>query len=236
VLKSSLTVMNARPFEALTVRDASILRDRRRVLNAGAGPRSQNSLHAVFKSERWREVRLDVNPATAPDVVASIANMRSFFSSASFDAVWSSHSLEHLHTHEVPSALAEVRHVLKPDGFALISCPDLEAVAAALIDNGPDHVAYVSAMGPITPLDMLFGHSASLAAGNRHMAHKTAFTAARLGRLLLDAGFVTVLTRTLRFDLWALALMEQADEAAIADQFRAARFDVFDARRRGSNA
>jgi SAM-dependent methyltransferase len=223
--------MNAHPSEAAEARDAAIVGDRKRVLNAGAGPRSQNSLHAIFRNGDWREVRLDINPATAPDVVASVTNMRAFFSAASFDAVWSSHSLEHLHTHEVPSALSELRHVLKADGFALITCPDLEAVASALIDHGLDHVAYVSAIGPITPLDMLFGHSASLAAGNRHMAHRTGFTAARLGRLLLDAGFATVLTRTLRFDLWALALMRQADQAAIAGQFRAARFDIFDAAR-----
>jgi SAM-dependent methyltransferase len=161
-VKGSLTLMNADPSEALDVRDVSLVGDRRRVLNAGAGPRSQNSLHAIFKNADWREVRLDINPATAPDVVASITNMRAFFSEASFDAVWSSHSLEHLHAHEVPSALTELRHVLKADGFALITCPDLEAVAAALIDHGPDHGAYVSAIGPITPLDMLFGHSASV--------------------------------------------------------------------------
>jgi SAM-dependent methyltransferase len=229
MLKRSWALMDSHTAEALEVRDASIVCDRRRVLNAGAGPRSQNSLHAIFRNETWQEVRLDIDAATAPDVVASITNMR-FFSAASFDAVWSSHSLEHLHSHEVPSALTELRRVLKLDGFALITCPDLEAVASALINHGPDHVAYVSAIGPITPLDMLFGHSGSLAAGNRHMAHKTGFTAARLGRLLLEAGFVTVLTRTLRYDLWALALMGQADQTAIRDQFRSARFDVFDGR------
>jgi SAM-dependent methyltransferase len=222
-----MTPMDPHHSDALELRDA-IFCDRKRVLNAGAGARSKHSLHAIFRNETWSEVRLDVNPATAPDVVASITNMRSFFSAGGFDAVWSSHSLEHLHGHEVPTALAEFRRVLKPDGFVLITCPDLEAVASALIDCGPDHVAYVSAIGPITPLDMLFGHSASLAAANRHMAHKTGFTAARLGRLLLDAGFATVLTRTLRFDLWALALLGETDRALIASQFRAAGFGVFD--------
>ena len=74
-MKGSLTLMNADPSEVLDVRDVSLVADRRRVLNAGAGPRSQNSLHAIFKNADWREVRLDINPATAPDVVASITNM-----------------------------------------------------------------------------------------------------------------------------------------------------------------
>jgi SAM-dependent methyltransferase len=224
-----LTLMNAHRSDALELGDTMFC-DRTRVLNAGAGPRSEHSLHSIFRNQVWSEVRLDIDAATGPDVVASITNMH-FFSSAGFDAVWSSHSLEHLHTHEVPSALAEFRRVLKPDGFALITCPDLEAVASALIECGPDHVAYVSRIGPITPLDMLFGHAGSLGAGHCHMAHKTGFTTARLGRLLLEAGFATVLTRTLRFDLWALALMEQADQAVIGGQFRAIRFDVFDAPR-----
>jgi predicted SAM-dependent methyltransferase len=116
-VKGPLVLMNAHPSGVLEVRDASIVCDRKRVLNAGAGPRSQNSLHAIFRNEDWREVRLDINPATAPDVVASITNSRAFFSLASFDAVWSSHSLEHLHTHEVTSALADLRHVLKADGL-----------------------------------------------------------------------------------------------------------------------
>jgi SAM-dependent methyltransferase len=215
--------------DALEVRDVSLLCVPRRVLNAGAGPRSDDSLPAIFKNDTWREVRLDVDPATAPDVVASITSMRSFFSSASFDAVWSSHSLEHVYGHEASLALGEFRRVLKPDGFALITCPDLEAVASALIEHGPDYVSYVSAIGPITPLDMLFGHDASIAAGHRTMAHKTGFTATRLARLLLEAGFANVLTRTLQFDLWALALMGKADQSGIASEFRAAQFYVFDA-------
>ena len=189
----------------------------------------RSSLHAIFKNGAWREVRLDINAAAQPDVVASITDMRAFFGPASFDAVWSSHSLEHLHGHEVPVALAEFQRILKADGFALLRCPDLEAVIAMLLDHGTEHVAYTSPIGPITPLDMLFGHGASIAAGNRHMAHKTGFTAARLGHLLLEAGFGTVFTRSVQFDLWALALMREADQSAVDSHFRAAGLAGFDA-------
>ena len=208
--------------------DAPALFDQKSVLNVGSGPRSGNSLHTTFQSRAWREVRIDIDPATVPDVVGSFTDMRSSISSGSFDAVWSSHSLEHLYSHEVPSALSEFRRILKSDGFALIRCPDLEVVASVLLDHGPDDVAYVSPIGPITPLDILFGHSASIAAGKHHMAHKTGFTPARLGRMLLTAEFATVLTRTERFDLWALALMARTDKSAIRRQFEAARFDMFD--------
>ena len=220
--------MKAHHSEPLRTQDVAP-RERRRVLNGGSGPHTPHSLHTIFKNDGWREVRLDINPAAQPDVIASITNMRAFFGPGSFDAVWSSHSLEHLHGHEVLSALSEFRRILKPDGFALMRCPDLEVVVSMLLDHGTDHVAYTSPIGPITPLDMLFGHAASIAAGNRHMAHKTGFTAARLGHLLLEADFTTVLTRSVRCDLWALALMKQADQSAIEDQFHAAGFAGFDA-------
>jgi SAM-dependent methyltransferase len=208
--------------------NALVFSDQKRVLNGGSGPPSSRSLHPVFRGAAWREVRIDIDPGTVPDVVGSVTDMRLSISSGSFDAVWSSHSLEHLHAHEVPAALSEFRRILKPDGFALIACPDMEAVASAVLEHGLDHVAYVSAIGPITALDMLFGHSASVAAGNRHMAHKTGFTAARLGRLLVEAGFPEVLAKTERFDLWTLALMPRADPTAIEQQLHAVRFTIFD--------
>jgi predicted SAM-dependent methyltransferase len=201
----------------------------RRVLNAGSGPRSSRPLHPIFRTQIWREVRLDIDPRAEPDLIASITDMSAEAPSQSFDAVWSSHSLEHLHTHEVPSALAEFRRVLKPDGFALITSPDLEAVAACLLEHGVDHVVYMSSAGPITPHDILFGHSSSLAVGKTYMAHKTGFTCDWLGKRLLEAGFPIVLARRDRLDLWAIALMEDADRASLQRQCRAAGLDLFDA-------
>jgi hypothetical protein len=65
--------------------------------------------------------------------------------------------------------------------------------------------------GPITPLDMIFGHTASLARGNQYMAHRTGFTARTLQQLLVEAGFVDVtLRRGGSFDLWATAYKGRA--------------------------
>ena len=210
------------------LRTALVFSDRKRVLNAGSGLPSKGGLHSmIFKSETWSEVRIDIDPATEPDVIGSITEMQSAFTTGSFDAVWSSHSLEHLDGHQVLPAMSEFHRILKPDGFALVRTPDLEAVTSALLKSGANHVAYMSAIGPITPLDMLYGHSGSIKAGSVHMAHKTGFTAARIGHLLLEAGFSTVFTKSEQFDLWALALKDKADNAAIQRQLHAVGLRIF---------
>lgn len=186
------------------------------MLNVGSGPQSPQRLHAVFRdARRWQETRLDVDSAVKPDILCSVVDMQGVVPDASVDAIWSSHNIEHLHDHEVPLALAEYRRVLKPDGFLLLRCPDIESVAQAILKIGLDAVAYVSPAGPITPLDMLYGHRASIAAGSAHMRHHTGFTDVRFGQLLLEAGFASV--HTLRdggYDLWALAFREDADVKA----------------------
>jgi len=199
---------------------------RKRFLNAGSGLASAGNLHRFFPRGEWEETRLDIDPAVKPDVVGSIIDLKASFAPASFEALWCSHMLEHLYAHEVPTALSEIHRVLKPDGFALISSPDLETVASLILEHGLDHIAYQSAAGPITPHDILFGHSAAIARGNCFMSHKTGFTCARLGELLLDAGFTTVLVKREQFDLWALALRESTDQEAIQRQLLAAGLDL----------
>jgi SAM-dependent methyltransferase len=198
----------------------------RRVLNAGSGPRSSRKPNTVFNPADWQEIRIDLDPRVAPDIVGSMTDMRTHFGARSFDAIWSSHSLEHLYAHEIPVALTEFRRILRDDGFALITCPDLETVMTLFLEHGSDHVVYQSAAGPITPLDMMFGHAPSIASGNLHMAHHSGLTSVRLGQLLLQAGFAEAVTKRQDFDLWALALMERADRRAIQHKLRAAGLDL----------
>jgi predicted SAM-dependent methyltransferase len=198
----------------------------RRVLNAGCGPQSARGIGSLFASAEWEEIRLDIDASVNPTVVGSITEM-SAFSSADFDAVWSSHTLEHLFSHEVLPALREFKRVLKPDGFALIMCPDLESVADHLVRHGANHVAYVSPAGPITAIDMLYGHLASVAQGRHYMAHKTGFTAERLGNLLMEAGFPTAnVRRDDHFELCALAFSEHADQGRIQSALAEAGFNL----------
>lgn len=180
------------------------------LLHIGCGTAPRSRLPECFKTPEWQEIRLDINPAVKPDIIASLTDM-SVVPSASADAVWSSHNLEHLEGFEVAGALAEIRRVLKPGGFALITLPDLQRIAQLIAEGRGEEVMYTSPAGPITPLDMLFGHQASLARGNRYMGHRTGFTAERLGNKLTEAGFQEV--RVLKgksFDLWAVAVTTAA--------------------------
>jgi predicted SAM-dependent methyltransferase len=100
----------------------------------------------------WREIRLDIDPVVAPDIVAAITNMEDV-ATESVDAVWSSHSLEHLFPHEVPLALQEFARILKPGGFVLITLPDIEEVAKHIAGGNLEDPLYVSPAGPISPID-----------------------------------------------------------------------------------
>jgi predicted SAM-dependent methyltransferase len=175
------------------------------VLNVGCGYPGQQRLHPHFHGPEWRELRLDIDPAVQPDIVCSMTAMTPI-GDAAVEAIWSSHNLEHLYRHEVPLALGEFLRVLKPDGLLLMTLPDLQQIAEQVVADRLEATSYVSPSGPITPLDMIFGHTASLAQGCSHMAHKCGFTPSTLGRLLVDAGFVDVrLRRGSSFDMWASA-------------------------------
>jgi len=186
----------------------------RTVLHVGCGPANPAKLHPVFRGPRWKEVRLDLNPAVKPDVVASITDMAPV-ADASVDAVWSSHNIEHLYAHEVPLALAEFRRVVKPGGFVVITTPDLQAVARLIAEDRLDEPAYTAPAGPITPLDILFGFGRSLAQGNHYMAHRTGFTATTLRRALEEAGFQNIMVKPdSSYSLWARATVPEVAEGA----------------------
>jgi SAM-dependent methyltransferase len=191
------------------------------LLHVGCGDYQAEKLPMVFRTG-WREVRLDIDPEVHPDFVASITDM-SVISDGTIDAVYSSHNIEHLYPHEVPLALSEMRRVLAPTGFAFIQLPDLQEIARHIADGNLEDSLYMSSMGPIAPLDILYGHRPSLASGNVFMAHRTGFTGATLGTALIKAGFAAVLVQRdpLAFDLTALAFRRGlSEEQVISAQAR----------------
>lgn len=186
------------------------------ILHVGCGPRSPHRLHEFFRRGTWNEIRCDIEPAYQPDVLASIADLKSYVGDRSCDAIWGSHIIEHLARHEVSLALSEFVRVLKPSGFALIRTPDIEVVAEFILDGRINDIIYTSPAGPITPLDMIYGHGASIAQQRSAMRHGTAFTSELLGNDLLAAGFGEVrTTRTKTYEVWAVAFGPEANVPAI---------------------
>lgn len=176
------------------------------LLHVGCGTATRQRLPACFQRPEWREIRLDIDPKVKPDIIASMTDM-SAVQDASADAIWSSHNLEHLETHQVLGALKEFRRVLRPGGFALINLPNLDRIAQLIVAGKLDEVLYTSPAGPVRPIDMLFGHGPCIERGNHYMAHRTGFTAKRLGTQLQQAGFQEVrVTAGTHYDLWAVAI------------------------------
>jgi SAM-dependent methyltransferase len=200
--------------------EAVILQRSKTVLHVGCGAYARSTLHNEFLNGSWQEVSLDIDPDVRPDIVATMTDMRPV-PDESHDAIYSAHNLEHLYPHEVPLALREFRRVLKPDGFALIVLPDLQAVAQLVADGKLVDPAYLSPMGPVAPLDILYGFRPSLAQGNVFMAHHTGFIGGSLATALLEAGFAATLVQRHpdTLSLWALGFREPQT----SDQFLTAQ-------------
>jgi SAM-dependent methyltransferase len=175
---------------------------RRLVLHVGCGPPHEENLHVDFRGPEWREVRLDIDPAMKPDVVASITDMTPVPSS-SVDAVWSHHNIEHVFSHEVPLVLGEFARVLRPGGEVLISTPDLQSIARAIAAGKLEDTLYRAPAGDIAALDVVYGMRGEIARGREYMAHRTGFTVRTLSRRLNHAGFVRVRVAVRGFALWA---------------------------------
>ncbi len=164
----------------------------------------------------WRQVRVDIDPDVAPDLVADITDL-SMIESGVADALWTSHCVEHLYAHLVPTALGEIRRVLRDDGFACIVVPDMQRIAAMIAEDRMHETLYVSPAGPITPHDMVFGFGPAIADGQLSMAHRCGFTPAVMTRCMMEAGFggYAVLRRP-NFEL--VALVQKRDWPRTSDR------------------
>ncbi len=171
-------------------------------LHVGCGPQNKSELKG-FDSVEWREVRYDIDPSVKPDIVGTLTDMHEV-ATGSVDAIYSAHNIEHVFSHEVDTALREFHRVLKEDGFVVLCCPDLRSVCEAVANNKLLDTLYDSPAGPITPIDVLYGHRESVRRGKIHMAHKTGFTYSTLNEALFKAGFKFNLgaARPAYYDLW----------------------------------
>ena len=178
--------------------------DTKTVLHVGCGPVTMGQVDLPgFHEEAWDEVRLDADPEVSPDIVGTMVDM-SAVPDAFADAIFSSHNIEHLHWQDVSRALAEFCRTLKDEGFAVITCPDVQTVAQLVVEDRLLDTAYLSDAGPITPFDMLYGLRS---ANPQWMSHRSGFTLTTLMAVLREAGFPSCygIRRPSNFDLWVLA-------------------------------
>lgn len=187
----------------------------KKFLHVGCGPQNKNGLKG-FSSEDWQEIRFDIDPKVNPDIQGTLTDM-TLVSSESVDAIFSSHNIEHVFPHEVSLALAEFIRVLKPDGFVVITCPDLQVVCEAVAQDKLLEPLYESPAGPISPIDILYGHRGYIQQGNHYMAHKCGFTYSALGGSFLAAGFKEIFggRRPADFDLWLVAFKAEISREKI---------------------
>ena len=142
-----------------------------------------------FEGDDWKETRLDIDKDVSPDILGTLTDMNTV-ETASVDAIYSSHSIEHIFPHEIAIALKEFYRVLNDDGIVVITCPDIQSVGEALTQDKLLEPIYESPMGPVTPFDILYGHRETTTDGNIFMAHKSGFTYSILDKVFSEAGFL----------------------------------------------
>ena len=190
----------------------------RNILHVGCGSATIAKMPDGFQDGSWREIRFDIDPTHNIDFVGTITDMHAV-ESDSMDALYSSHNIEHVYAHEVETVLREFRRVLKPDGFAVVTCPDMVSVAKHVAEGRLEEPLYHSPSGPISPLDIFYGHGAAIARGEVYMAHRTGFTQRTLGLHGQAAGFtrLAVRVRPNNFDLGMIATKGPVSDEKLAD-------------------
>ena len=157
-------------------------------LNVGCGPENKSNIKG-FNKNSWKEIRFDIDKKVNPDIVGTLTDMK-LVETGSVDAVYSSHSIDHIYPHEVRIALKEFYRVLKDDGIVVIKCPDLQSVCEAVAKDKLLEPLYETSGGDkISPIDILFGWRIPIAQGNEYVAHKCGFTYSVLNSSFFEVGF-----------------------------------------------
>lgn len=149
----------------------------RTVLIAGCGEEGRQ-----WAEQGWSVVRLDIEPRTNPDIVASMTDLGDI---GPYDAVACNNALEHLYPHQVHRALSEFHRVLNPGGHVVIQVPDLEDVRPT-----DDIIPEIG----MTGLHLYYGDPAQIGEFP-YMAHHCGFVEDTLRFALESAGFEPTMKR-----------------------------------------
>ena len=166
-----------------------------RFLHIACGEMNKSNTTKFFAQDTWEEVRMDDNTGLQhqPDVCAAMTDM-SQLTTGSFDAAFTSHSLERLYPHQVSPVLAEIVRVLNDTGYLLVTCADLQTTCALIAEDKLLETAYDSPAGKVAPLDILYGFRPALAAGHMQFSRHCGFTPKALVGTLAQSGFASVWT------------------------------------------
>ncbi len=183
----------------------------KKVLNVGG---NNKAIPLPAQYAEFEHLLLDIDSKNSPDIVCDARELTSL-DSGQFDAVYCSHNLEHYYRHDVTRVLAGFLHVLKDDGFAQISVPDIAEVMRTTIERNLDidDVLYQSPAGPIMVLDVLYGYTVEIErSGQDYFAHKTGFTQKSLLAVLNSSGFSRTYSKAGNLEINAFAFKGVPDQ------------------------
>lgn len=179
-----------------------------RFLNVG-GCNKQIAVPAHF--DGWEHQLLDIVAGPDVDVVCDAREIKERLAEKGYDAIYCSHNLEHFHRHDIPKVLQGFHYALEDDGFLHVRVPDMGAVFKAMAEGTAiDAPLYQSAVGPISALDMIYGHGGMIKeSGQDFMSHKMGFTAELLVNTLYTYGFKKIYIGAGNMELTAFAFKEK---------------------------
>jgi hypothetical protein len=183
----------------------------KKVLNVG-GNNKRIPIPSCF--DGWQHELLDIDPTENPDILCDARELWKM-PPRQYDAIYCSHNLEHYFAHEVPIVLSGFKLLLKKDGFVYIKVPDLIGLMRMVLDDnlGLDSEVYLSSKGPITALDIIYGHRGQIeTSGVDFYAHKTGFSVPLLQEILKSSGFSFGYTISEKLEIQTFAFKMQPSE------------------------
>jgi SAM-dependent methyltransferase len=163
--------------------------DPKLILNIGGGPTRQLPSHYAG----WDQHLLDIDPNANPDILCDALDLSVL---DTYDAVYTSHTLEHFYKHDLPKVMKNIYNCLKRDGVVEIYVPDIKELVSRLAHSSLDiHDVYyrLSDGSPVTYHDVLYGWNIAMSKGNLYYAHRCGFTGLSLAASLQEAGFDEIL-------------------------------------------
>lgn len=200
--KPAQAVAKALPQTASPVATPKNPKATKKVLHVWSGIYQKGKIHKAFRGEQWQEVRMDPDPANKPDILGAITDLDRLEEN-SMDAVYSCHGLHKLYPHQIMPLLQGWRRVLKPEGILFVMVPDIQTAALYVANGKLELPLFSTPLGPVTPLDLIYGHRNFMYAGKYELAHHMGFAAETIGACLRDAGFSHVQVCKEPYDLSA---------------------------------